>query len=536
MKVLQGDRPDAPDQAARSLREIQVQAGLDHPHIAAVHNAFWTDDALILVMELIEGRSLRSELELGRLSFETAIDYACQALSALEHAHQHGVIHRDVSPSNMMVNLEGVLKLTDFGLSKNTSDLKHSRPGAPVGSVHYMSPEQVRGALVGPASDIYSLGTVLYEMVTGTKPFDGPSEFVIMVAQVDQAPAEPLTIEPGLPPELNQAILRALSKDPASRFSSAEEFRQALLGIKLTGAPALSAARPLNRALQVPAQFRFRSQLRFPSRLRFPSQVRLPRQIRALGEFRLSQLRFPNQLHFSGRLRLPNEFRLPSWFRFPTQLPFSFPHPIPRSWKTGAAGVALAIATLGVAAFPPSHWWGQSTHSAVPQHPAPAMVRPPSPSVPPTALTGAKPVLPASKSDPAIKSTVQAVSAPAAQPSESSRPKKVRVRATSKSVTEQPTKSVFTPPDPVLPASAAIAAGAIETRIEEPPAIQTNFDRQPSLNLPVQPIRPLAPAPAKSDPEAKPGAVRKGLGKIWRALRGKDDTAENPATTPPESR
>src|SRR5712691_2767649 len=118
MKVLEGGRPDAPELAERSLREIQVHASLDHANIAAVHNAFWAGEDLVLVMELLEGFSLRRLMETGRIPLAETIGYSCQALAGLSHAHARGVIHRDVSPSNMMVSSTGVLKLTDFGLSK----------------------------------------------------------------------------------------------------------------------------------------------------------------------------------------------------------------------------------------------------------------------------------------------------------------------------------------------------------------------------------------------------------------------------------
>ena len=230
MKVLEGGRPEAPEQAARSLREIQVQASLDHPNIAAVHNAFWEGEDLVLVMELIEGRSLRRLMEAGRAPLKAAIGYSCQALAALGYAHAHGVIHRDVSPSNMMVSSGGVLKLTDFGLSKGPADPRPLHSGAPAGSPYYMSPEQVQGpAPAGARSDIYSLGAVLYELATGKKPFEGESAFAIMTGHVWKPPAAPIELEPSLPPWLNHAILRSLAKDPADRFSSAEEFRQALM-------------------------------------------------------------------------------------------------------------------------------------------------------------------------------------------------------------------------------------------------------------------------------------------------------------------
>ena len=229
MKVLEGGRPEAPEQATRSLREIQLQASLDHPNIAAVHNAFWVGEDLVLVMELIDGCSLRSALEGQRPPFATAVNYARQALSALGYAHEHGVIHRDISTANIMVTPLGVLKLTDFGLAKGSADVRVSRSGAPLGTLHYMSPEQVRGAETDARSDIYSLGAVLYELTTGKRPFDGDSAFSIMANHIDKLPIAPIEIAEELPPSMNNAILRSLEKNPAQRFSSAEEFLCALM-------------------------------------------------------------------------------------------------------------------------------------------------------------------------------------------------------------------------------------------------------------------------------------------------------------------
>ena len=232
MKILAGSRPDAPQHAARSLREIQLQASLDHPNIAAVHNAFWSGEDLVLVMELIPGQSLRRVLEQGRVPVATTLDYAGQALAALTYAHAHGVIHRDISPGNMMIGPNGVLKLTDFGLAKGPGDVRLSQTGAPLGSFWYMPPEQVRGSSSDARSDIYSLGAVLYELASGKKPFDGESAFAIMADQVGKAPTPPIEIDPAVPPALSAALMRALEKEPDQRFQTASEFQEFLTSLQ----------------------------------------------------------------------------------------------------------------------------------------------------------------------------------------------------------------------------------------------------------------------------------------------------------------
>ncbi len=229
MKVLLEAGPGAEEAAERFLREIRVQAALDHPNIAAVYNAFWAEDRLLMVMEFVEGDSLRALLHRGSLTLADGIVYARQALAALSYAHAQGVTHRDITPSNLMVTPQGVLKVTDFGLAKGPSDPRLTRSGAMLGSPLYMSPEQVRASpALDARADLYSLGAVLYELATGSKPFDLGDTFSIMVAQVEQSPRPPIEIQPGLPAALNEIILTALAKDPAQRFQSADEFSRAL--------------------------------------------------------------------------------------------------------------------------------------------------------------------------------------------------------------------------------------------------------------------------------------------------------------------
>jgi len=241
MKVLAGARLRAGDEAQRFLREIRLQASLNHPNIAAVHHAFWLNDDLVMVMELVEGATLRSLLEAGRIPLKTALDFAGQALGALHYAHQHNVVHRDVTPANILITPSGVVKLTDFGLAKTPSDLRLTQTGALMGSLYYMSPEQIRGmAALDGRTDVYSLGVVLYEMTTSNKPFEAAEPFSLMRAHVEQAPTPPCELDPSLPPELNEILLTALAKEPERRFSSADAFRVRVA--QLQGSPGILGA------------------------------------------------------------------------------------------------------------------------------------------------------------------------------------------------------------------------------------------------------------------------------------------------------
>lgn len=231
MKVLIADLAEE-TQVQRFKREIEVQAKLNHPNIAAVHNAFRLKDRLVLVLEFVEGQTLESLLKQGRPPLETGIDYARQTLEALGYAHQRGVIHRDVSPANLMVTENGLVKLMDFGVAKSLGDLRLTDSGSMIGSLYYMSPEQVKGSTdPDPRSDLYSAGAILYEIVTGKKPFDYEDRFSLMVAQVEEQPRPPSQIEPGLPAGLDEIILKALAKEASQRYASAHDFLTALAGI-----------------------------------------------------------------------------------------------------------------------------------------------------------------------------------------------------------------------------------------------------------------------------------------------------------------
>ena len=243
MKVLLPDLANEPDLADRFVREIKVLASLNHPNIAGLRTAFRLQNQLLMIMEFVEGTSLEEKLRNGPVPLRDAIDYACQVLSALGYAHSQGVIHRDIKPANMMLTPENVIKLMDFGIAKSKTDRKLTMTGTTLGSLYYMPPEQVQGTDLDPRSDLYSVGVSLYEMVTGSRPFKGNSDYDLMVAQLQKAPLPPIDIQPELPKALNDIIMVSLEKDAVRRFQSAEAFRFALQSVTggLTSLPIASA-------------------------------------------------------------------------------------------------------------------------------------------------------------------------------------------------------------------------------------------------------------------------------------------------------
>jgi serine/threonine-protein kinase len=249
MKVLLPDLSSEHELAERFIVEIRTLAGLEHPNIAQLRTAFQFQNQLIMIMEFVEGATLEKLASASVLPVDRVLDYAAQTLSALSFAHSHGVIHRDIKPANIMITTHGQVKLMDFGIAKNADEMHLTRPGMTIGSVYYMSPEQVRGGTVDARSDLYSLGVTLYESLTGRKPFRADTSFSVLNAHLNEAPVPPIEVNAGLSPELNSIVLRALAKNPDDRFQTAQEFHDAL---KALGKPmaARVAAEP---ALQPPA-------------------------------------------------------------------------------------------------------------------------------------------------------------------------------------------------------------------------------------------------------------------------------------------
>ncbi len=243
VKVLLPMTPLSPHQLVAFLerfrRETDAAASLEHPNITPVHEYGEQDGLAYLVMPYISGGTLRDELEReGPLPLNEVANYLEQVAAALDFAHEHGVIHRDIKPANILKTHEGRLLLTDFGLVKIVAadaspQVRLTGAGAPVGTPDYMAPEQVIGEEVDTRADLYSLGVILYQMVTGTTPFQGETPMQIAAQHLQIPPPSPQMLRPDLPIAAEQVILRALAKRPSERYSRAEDlsnaFRSALL-------------------------------------------------------------------------------------------------------------------------------------------------------------------------------------------------------------------------------------------------------------------------------------------------------------------
>lgn len=245
MKVLLPDLTSEPELASRFISEIRVLAGFLHPNIAQLHTALQVDNQLVMIMEFVEGLTLADRSKTAILPLRDVMGYISQTLAALAYAHERGVIHRDIKPGNIMVTPHGVVKLMDFGIAKSKAEPLKTAPGTTMGSLHYMSPEQIHGTSVDARSDLYSVGVTLYELSTGQRPFQGDSEYAILDQQLHAQPKPPMQLNGAMPAGLNDIILTALAKEPMHRFQSADAFRKAIESVQAgMDAPKLSETQP----------------------------------------------------------------------------------------------------------------------------------------------------------------------------------------------------------------------------------------------------------------------------------------------------
>jgi beta-lactam-binding protein with PASTA domain/tRNA A-37 threonylcarbamoyl transferase component Bud32 len=210
----------------RFRREASAAAGLQHPNVVGVFDRGTVDGAHFIAMEYVEGASLKDLIGRG-LSVPEAVEIVRQVLAGVKYAHEHGIVHRDLKPQNVLVDSEGRARVTDFGIARaGASEI--TQTGSVLGTAQYLSPEQAQGLPVTAASDIYSVGVMLYEALTGRVPFDADSPVTVALKQVSERPRPPSELNPAVSRALDGVVLRALAKDPANRFASAEEFLQAL--------------------------------------------------------------------------------------------------------------------------------------------------------------------------------------------------------------------------------------------------------------------------------------------------------------------
>ena len=233
VKVLREEFVDNPEQIDRFMRESHTLSNLSHPNIVNILDVGqMADGRYYIATDYVDGLTLKEYIKAkGCLSFEEIIDAALQICDGLEHAHENNIIHRDIKPQNILLSVDGTLKVADFGIARVLNQNTLTMAGKDVvGSVHYISPEQARGMHLDKRSDIYSLGVVLYEMATGKLPYGGSEAITVAMKHVNQLPRKPKEVNPDIPQCLNDIILKCLAKDPALRYQSISELKQDLEG------------------------------------------------------------------------------------------------------------------------------------------------------------------------------------------------------------------------------------------------------------------------------------------------------------------
>jgi serine/threonine protein kinase/tetratricopeptide (TPR) repeat protein len=252
LKFLPPELTRDPEAKARFIHEAKAASGLQHDNICTIHDVDETPEGqLFIAMDCYAGETLKKKIERGPLPIAEAIDLAIQAARGLAKAHEAGMVHRDIKPANIMVTKEGEAKIVDFGLAKLAGQTKLTRAGSTLGTVTYMSPEQARGEEVDHRSDIWSLGVVLYEMITGQPPFKSDYEHALIYSILNDE-AQPMTsLRPDTPSRLEEIVRKSLAKEPSARYQHVEEVEQDLRQIQKAGETIVPVPR-LRRALSSP--------------------------------------------------------------------------------------------------------------------------------------------------------------------------------------------------------------------------------------------------------------------------------------------
>src|SRR6476659_469949 len=226
IKVLREVYSTDPKFVTRFQREAKAASVLQHPNIVQVFDYGQSDGNYFIVMELVEGTDLRRYLRSrGVLAIDRAIIITHDIALGLGAAHRRQIVHRDVKPQNILVGRDGMIKLTDFGIASVYKDINAERlttTGMTLGTVQYYAPEQAQGEIVSPAADVYALGIVMYEMLTGRTPFDGDTPVAVAMQHIQDVPVAPSQLNPAIPPGLERVIMRCLAKDPRERFKDGD--------------------------------------------------------------------------------------------------------------------------------------------------------------------------------------------------------------------------------------------------------------------------------------------------------------------------
>jgi formylglycine-generating enzyme required for sulfatase activity len=263
VKVLRDGAAESSDRVRRFVQEAKAASGLHHPNVAHVYEIGTHDDLRFIAMEIVEGETLRERVARGPLSIDDALAIGLQIAAALAAAHKAGIVHRDIKPENVIISSDGYAKVLDFGLAKlreirgeDAATLLKTRPGVAMGTLGYMSPEQISGDDVTPAADVFSLGVVLYEMISGRRPFEGTTSTEVVASILSKAPRPLHEFRRDTPPKLEAVISKALAKSASKRFPGAVEMHEQLRQISrdtMSAVPIAGARPKLSKRIVVPA-------------------------------------------------------------------------------------------------------------------------------------------------------------------------------------------------------------------------------------------------------------------------------------------
>ncbi|MBI1763086.1 MAG: protein kinase [Acidobacteria bacterium] len=449
IKVLRPELARQPQLVERFRAEAIALARLNHPFVATLHTLLRHDEDFLMVMEYVRGETLEGILRRsGALTLSQGLRLFGQVLEGIAHAHQLGIVHRDLKPANLMLTEGGTIKVMDFGIARLLGSHRMTRTGRIVGTLEYMSPEQVRGLETDGRSDIYALGIVLYEMLTGRAPFRSDSEYEVMHAHLEMPPPPPRQFAQHLPPVIEQIILRALAKDPAERFQSALDFHAALIDATrtagLTPATLPSDVTPVVITPQLTIT---------PSRPSAPSQPGAGRGRQSTG----SRITPPAGL----AAQLIQATRVAQASGAPSSPALAAAIPLRQrfNWKQAAAvAAALIIGGGGI-------WLNGRRTSVTPSTPPVALQATPTPNAAPAeALVAPSFTTPPQPGGPIPSSPADALNLPTlAQPTPAS--------AAANSVPVQRTAPKRRTPNPVAPAPVFVPANPPPAYVNRPPVI-----------------------------------------------------------------